>query len=75
MNWPEVKKDFGKKIPPTVVCHQEGERILCDKVPIALRVFVLYSLTDSGCAWGRLDYSFHTKQCGKGRSRKIQYAC
>jgi predicted AAA+ superfamily ATPase len=32
----EVNKVFNKKHPPLVVCHQEGERILNDQVPIAL---------------------------------------
>jgi predicted AAA+ superfamily ATPase len=32
---PEVRKVFGKKTPPLAVCHQEGERVLGDRVPIA----------------------------------------
>jgi predicted AAA+ superfamily ATPase len=35
MTLPEVKKVFQKKAPPLFVCHQEGERILGDNIPIA----------------------------------------
>lgn len=32
----EVKKVFKNKIPPVYLCHQEGERVLTNNVPIAL---------------------------------------
>lgn len=31
----QVKKVFGKESPPILICHQEGERVLANKVPIA----------------------------------------
>lgn len=33
--FPEVKKVFGGKLPEAFVCHQEGERILNRRIPIA----------------------------------------
>jgi len=40
--FPEVKKVFQKKIPPLIVCHQEGEHILNQQVPLAqLKEFLL----------------------------------
>ena len=33
--FPEVKKVFGNNPPPILVCHQEGERALGHRVPIA----------------------------------------
>ncbi|MDD4975546.1 MAG: ATP-binding protein [Bacteriovorax sp.] len=42
MDYPEVKKIFQKKIPPLIVCHQEGDHILRNRVPIAqLKEFLL----------------------------------
>jgi len=38
---PEVKKVFQKKIPPRIICHQEGNHVLKDFVPIALLKKVL----------------------------------
>lgn len=39
---PEVKKIFQKKIPPLIVCHQEGEHALNMQVPLAkLKEFLL----------------------------------
>lgn len=35
-SYPEVKKVFKKKIPDRLICHKEGERVLEQKVPIAL---------------------------------------
>jgi predicted AAA+ superfamily ATPase len=34
-HFPEVKKVFPKKIPRLVLCHQEGEELLADQIPIA----------------------------------------
>ncbi len=40
--FPEVKKVFKNNLPKTIVCHQEGERILSNNVPIAnLKDFLL----------------------------------
>jgi predicted AAA+ superfamily ATPase len=33
--YPEVRKVFGKRIPELYLCHQEGERVLDRKIPIA----------------------------------------
>ncbi len=33
---PEVRKVFQKKVPPLTVCHQEGDHVLGDRVPLAL---------------------------------------
>lgn len=33
--FPEVRKVFQKKIPPFIICHQEGEHILNQHVPLA----------------------------------------
>ncbi len=35
MTLPEVRKVFKKKAPTLIVCHQEGEQILDNKIPIA----------------------------------------
>lgn len=41
-HFPLVRKVFAKKIPHTIICHQEGEHVLGQKVPIAhLRNFLL----------------------------------
>lgn len=41
---PEVKKVFRQRLPKIVVCHQEGEMLLNERVPIAcLRDFLLDS--------------------------------
>lgn len=34
-DFPEVRKVFQKKIPPLIICHQEGEHILNQHVPLA----------------------------------------
>lgn len=34
--YPEVKKVFRNEVPETLLCHQEGERVLGAQVPIAL---------------------------------------
>jgi predicted AAA+ superfamily ATPase len=34
-NFPEVKKIFKKNPPPLYLCHQEGERALGQKIPLA----------------------------------------
>ncbi len=34
-DFPEVKKIFKNKIPTLLICHQEGENILANKVPIS----------------------------------------
>jgi predicted AAA+ superfamily ATPase len=40
--FPEIKKVFGAQTPESIVCHQEGERILNRRVPIAqLSLFLL----------------------------------
>jgi len=45
MTLPEVKKVFQKKTPPLFVCHQEGERIFNDNIPIAfLSQFLLQQI-------------------------------
>jgi predicted AAA+ superfamily ATPase len=33
--YPELRKVFGKQLPPLVCCHQEGERVLGQNVPLA----------------------------------------
>ena len=41
-NFPEVRKVFGKTIPQLIVCHQEGNHILGERVPISeLKNFLL----------------------------------
>lgn len=41
-DFPEIKKVFQKKVPPRIVCHQEGDRILHEHVPLArLKEFLL----------------------------------
>lgn len=44
--YPEIRKVFGKKIPPAIICHQAGERILGNKVPIQLlKSFLLSNIS------------------------------
>lgn len=40
-DFPEIKKVFKDKIPKLIVCHQEGENILANKVPISFLKSVL----------------------------------
>lgn len=42
--YPEVRKVFQKKLPEIIICHQEGEHILNQQVPVAsLKKFLLNS--------------------------------
>lgn len=34
-DFPEVRKVFQKKIPPLIICHQEGQHILNQHIPLA----------------------------------------
>lgn len=44
-DFPEVRKVFQKKIPPLIICHQEGKHILNQHVPLAyLKDFLMEKL-------------------------------
>lgn len=47
----EVRKVFGKNAPPLVVCHQEGQDILADRIPLRmLKVFLEKRFLRTSCA-------------------------
>lgn len=42
IGFPEVRKVFGKKIPQKIICHQEGDHLIGENVPVArLKEFLL----------------------------------
>ncbi len=45
--YPEIKKIFQKNLPPLFICHQEGEHVLGNNIPIAyLKDFLLKEFSE-----------------------------